>query len=41
MKQVANRLKKFFEIENKRVPTKPIDFATIIGAILGVFGGYG
>ena len=40
MKQIANRLKKMVEIENKRTPVKPVDIFMVIISILGVFGGF-
>ena len=40
MKQVANRLKKYVEIENKRTPEKPVDVVQIALACSHVFGGY-
>lgn len=40
MKQLANRLKKLVEIENKRTPSKPVDkfmFMISFGQVLGGF----
>ena len=40
MKQVANRLKRLVEVENKMFSPMPIDFVQVLIATVVVFGGF-